>query len=215
MTEKTILFATDYSDASQHALSYACSLARDLDALLLIAHVSEHELYPVGEAFDEKPEPSPQEMERLRSVRPETHDIRHEYRLLYPQPTSQNVRPADELIRFADSARVHAIVVGTHGRTGLKRALMGSTAEALVRNANCPVVTVRYPSKLAGMQRRRIEGQTHMSQSDSVCGGQVFAWKEWQFRPMITWILSHSASSVSLTRSYHGCCRGWMVLRNS
>ena len=65
MTERTILFATDYSDASQHALSYACSLARDLDALLLIAHVSEHELYPVGEAFDEKPEPSPQEMEHI------------------------------------------------------------------------------------------------------------------------------------------------------
>ena len=56
-------------------------------------------------------------------------------------------------------------MVGTHGRTGLKRALMGSTAEALVANANCPVVTVRYPSKLAGMQRRRIEGQNpHVSQ---------------------------------------------------
>ena len=68
MTERTILFATDYSDASQHALSYDCSMARDLEVLLLIAHVSEHELYPVGEAFDEKPEPSPQEMERLRSA---------------------------------------------------------------------------------------------------------------------------------------------------
>lgn len=148
MAERTILFATDYSDASQYALSYACSLARDLDALLLIAHVSEHDLYPVGEAFDEEPEPSSQDMEQLRSVQPETSDVRHEHRLLYAQPTSQNIRPADEIIRFADSTGVYAIVVGTHGRSGLRRALMGSTAEALVRHASCPVVTIRCPGKL-------------------------------------------------------------------
>lgn len=148
MADRTILYATDYSDASEHAFSYACSLARDLDALLVIANVSERELYPVGEAFDEEPRPSPQEMERLGSVLPETRDVRYEHRLLHAQPTSQNTVPADELIRFADSVGVYAIVVGTHGRTGLKRALMGSTAEALVRHAKCPVVTVRCPDDL-------------------------------------------------------------------
>ena len=148
MSERTILFATDYSDVSQHALSYACSLARDLDALLLIAHVSEHDPYAVGEVFDEETEPNPQEIEQLKAIRPVGRDVRCEHRLLYAQPSSQNVRPEDEIIRFADSKGVYAIVVGTHGRSGLSRALMGSTAEALVRHANCPVVTVRCPGKL-------------------------------------------------------------------
>jgi nucleotide-binding universal stress UspA family protein len=156
MAERTILFATDYSDASQYALSYACSLARDLDALLLITHVSEHEYYPVGEAVHEEPEPSPQDVEQLRSVRPATQDVRFEHRLLYAQPTSQTIRLADEIIKFADSVGVYAIVAGTHGRTGFKRTLMGSTAEMLVRHANCPVVCVRCPGKLEKANRRGV-----------------------------------------------------------
>lgn len=147
MAERTILFATDYSDASRHALDFASSLARDLKALLLIVHVSEGELYPVGEPVDEDPEPNQQELKQLQAVHPADKDVRYEHRLLYTEPTSQSTKPADELIKCADAAGAYAIVVGTHGRTGLQRALMGSTAEALVRHAKCPVVTVRCPDK--------------------------------------------------------------------
>lgn len=52
-------------------------------------------------------------------------------------------RAADELNQFAAALRASMIVVGTHGRTGLKRALLGSVAEAVVRNATCPVLVMR------------------------------------------------------------------------
>jgi nucleotide-binding universal stress UspA family protein len=51
--------------------------------------------------------------------------------------------PAAEILEVAKEAKVDLIVVGTHGRTGLEHALMGSIAERVVRRAHCPVLTVR------------------------------------------------------------------------
>ena len=148
MSDRKILYATDYSEPSKHALSYACKLTHDLDALLVIAHVSEYELYPVGEPCSETPDSNPQEVRQLESIVPDIREVRYEHRLLYAPPSSLNTSAAEVLVRFADEENVYAIVVGTHGRSGLTRALMGSTAEDLIRHANCPVVTVRCPSRL-------------------------------------------------------------------
>jgi nucleotide-binding universal stress UspA family protein len=52
-----------------------------------------------------------------------------------------------ELIRAARSARADLLVVGTHGRTGLRHALLGSVAEKVVRKAPCPVLVVRPPEQ--------------------------------------------------------------------
>ena len=143
MATRTLLYATDYSEASEAAFDYAVRLARDLGARLVIAHVSENELMPVGEAVDEVPAPNAEELARLREIKPRGDHGPVEYKLLYAEPTCQSIDPAREIIRFADQARVEAIVVGTHGRRGLTRALCGSVAEQLVRRAHCPVVTVR------------------------------------------------------------------------
>ncbi len=51
--------------------------------------------------------------------------------------------PYDEIIRAAEHAKADAIVMGTHGRTGLRRLFIGSVAESVLRNAPCPVVAVR------------------------------------------------------------------------
>jgi universal stress protein A len=51
--------------------------------------------------------------------------------------------PAHEIVRFADENQVDLIVMGTHGWTGFKHLIMGSTAENVVRTANCPVLTVK------------------------------------------------------------------------
>jgi nucleotide-binding universal stress UspA family protein len=53
--------------------------------------------------------------------------------------------PADAIIRLAESENIDLIVMGTHGRRGLSRLLMGSGAEAVVRAAPCPVLTVKQP----------------------------------------------------------------------
>jgi nucleotide-binding universal stress UspA family protein len=51
--------------------------------------------------------------------------------------------PIDEIVRFAEREKADAIVMGTHGRTGLKRILLGSVAEGVMRKARCPVIVVR------------------------------------------------------------------------
>ena len=144
MSGKKILFATDYSEASQHALQYATWLAKCTEAQLYIVHVSEHEQYPVGELFDEEAKPDPQELERLHSVVPEDTAIKCEHRLLYGEPGSvETTKPAKVIVDFAEKENVDMIVLGTHGRSGFGHVLMGSVAESVVRHSRCPVVTVR------------------------------------------------------------------------
>jgi nucleotide-binding universal stress UspA family protein len=53
--------------------------------------------------------------------------------------------PVEEILRVARERHCDLIVMGTHGRTGLSRLLMGSVAEAVVRTASCPVVTIKGP----------------------------------------------------------------------
>jgi len=143
MTKKKVLFATDYSEASRHALQFATTLARDWDAVLLIVHVSETEQYPVGELYDEEPKPPAEQVAALEKVVPTDSSVTCEHKLLFGPSSSEIVKPADEIIRFADDQRVDAIVLGTHGRSGLDHLLMGSVAESIMRHASCPVVTIR------------------------------------------------------------------------
>jgi nucleotide-binding universal stress UspA family protein len=139
---KKVLYATDYSEPSQYALHVAESLARDGDARLLIVHVSETEASPVGELFDEDPEPSPTEVARLNAVVPRDAGVSCEHRLICPAPASENVHIADEIIQLAEQEGADVIVIGTHGRTGLSRLLAGGVAESVMRRATCAVITV-------------------------------------------------------------------------
>ncbi len=143
---KQLLYATDYSEPSQYALHFATSLARDFQASLLIVHVSDLECYPVGELVDRKPGPSAIELERLEEIVPDDTGVPFEHRVICPPPTGDPVSPADEIVRLAKQENVYAVVIGTHGRTGLARLLVGSVAESVMRKAPCPVVTIRKPS---------------------------------------------------------------------
>ncbi|MGH7134681.1 MAG: universal stress protein, partial [Pirellulales bacterium] len=100
--KKKILFATDYSESTRQALTYAASLARDTGATLLVAHVSELEQYPVGELFDEEPQPSDEALAELRAVKPPDPRIACEHRLLYGDP-------AEQIVQLADREHVEAI----------------------------------------------------------------------------------------------------------
>ena len=62
----------------------------------------------------------------------------HEFRTLHGDP-------ATEIVRLAEQERVDLIVMATTGRTGLRRVLMGSVAEAIVRQATCPVLSLKEP----------------------------------------------------------------------
>lgn len=140
---KTILHPTDFSDHSAYAFRLACLLARDHGARLVVMHVVAtlgSELVPYGEAVSElQPEGYQQklwdELGRIQSPNPK---VSLDHRLVEGDPS-------EEILRMAKETGCDIIVLGTHGRTGLKRLLMGSVAEQLVRKAPCPVLTVKAP----------------------------------------------------------------------
>ncbi len=139
MKYNKILFATDFSPASDAALKYATSLARDSGAKLLIVHVEEMPMpYVGGEMYFAQPEyPNPEIRRMLEAVIPPDPSIRYEHRLVLGTA-------ADDIVRIADEEKADMIVIGTHGRTGLRHVLMGSVAESVVRLANCPVLTLKH-----------------------------------------------------------------------
>ena len=138
MAQKTILFPTDFSLASDAALTRAETLAKSMDAQLLIVHVEEPPLaYGGGELYYGIPEPSSERiLKMLEDVKPADRSVAFTHRLTMGDP-------AGEIIRLAEEEQADMIVLGTHGRTGMTRLLMGSVAEAVVRRAPCPVLVYR------------------------------------------------------------------------
>jgi nucleotide-binding universal stress UspA family protein len=137
----TILHPTDFTEHSDYAFQMACSLARDYGAKLVILHVYPTPVVPVvnGGVYPMTLEvPREKLLEELREIKPTNPTIAVERTLVEGDPAFEIVRASQELA--AD-----LIVMGTHGRGGLSRVLMGSVAEAVARKANCPVLTVRTP----------------------------------------------------------------------
>ncbi len=138
MQMKQILFPTDFSHTGDSALALATSLARDTGAKLLIVHVEEPPVaYGGGEMYYGLPEPATDDLKRmLGEVLPADKQVPYEHHLITGSPSTA-------IVEFATSHDVDLIVLGTHGRTGLSRLLMGSVAEAIVRRAPCPVLTYK------------------------------------------------------------------------
>lgn len=142
MKYSRILFATDFSPTSDAALRYATALARDSGATLSIVHIEELQTpYAGGEMLLPQPEfPNPEIRHMLEKVLPTDPNVRYEHHLSIGPP-------AEEIVKLAAEQNADLIVIGTHGRTGLKRVLMGSVAEAVMRRAPCPVLTLKEHDK--------------------------------------------------------------------
>jgi nucleotide-binding universal stress UspA family protein len=138
---RTILHATDFSERSDHAFRVARALARDHGARLVLAHVLP---LPLGGYSDlapllpQPPEVEHQARQKLAALRPPGPSAGFEDRL-------RQGDAADEILRLAEETEADLIVLGTHGRTGLGRLLLGSVAEAVLRRARCPVLVLKMP----------------------------------------------------------------------
>ncbi|MER3416796.1 MAG: universal stress protein [Gemmataceae bacterium] len=142
LTIRTILHGTDFSEHSAYALELASALARDYGARLVLVHVAPPPVVFYGEsALPLEPKEYLQSVrEKLEQI-PVGEDIPVERVLLEGDAV-------DGILRTAEDKGADLIVLGTHGRTGLGRLLLGSVAEQVVRRANCPVLTVRVPVHL-------------------------------------------------------------------
>lgn len=140
MNAKKILFPTDFSHCSDAALGVATSLARDTGAKLLIVHIEEPPMaYGGGEMYYGLPDPASEDLQAmLARVKPLDDSVPFEHHLVVGDP-------AGSIVRLAEEQNADLIVMGTHGRTGLSRLLMGSVAEAVVRKSPCPVFTYKEP----------------------------------------------------------------------
>lgn len=143
MPIRTILCPTDFSDAAEHAVGYARDLAQKLDAKLLLLHV--YELFrlalPVEGAVAAPPAWASELSDRWQRM---LEDTATRYRGAgVPITTLLRVgRASEEIGRVAEAENVDLIVIGTHGRTGPSRLLLGSVAERVVRSSRVPVLTV-------------------------------------------------------------------------
>jgi len=145
---RNVLFATDFSAASMRALPYAASMARQYGAKLNCSHVVPIESYLLGDA---------QAVERLRLARAEAESNLTEIvrsPAIGSIPTATLLDNGDiwsVLQGFIEQHSVDMLVVGTTGRTGLGKMLLGSVAEEAIRESSCPVLTVgpRTPDEAA------------------------------------------------------------------
>lgn len=138
---KTILHPTDLSERSDFAFRLACSLAHDYGARLIVVHVAEPPMAVYGDGLVlPAPEATKEPLRaKLCERLPQDPQVGVEHRLLEGDA-------AIEILAVATEAKCDLIVMGTHGRRGLSRLLMGSVAEEVVRKAPCPVVTVKAPA---------------------------------------------------------------------
>jgi nucleotide-binding universal stress UspA family protein len=144
---KKILYPTDFSSYSNQAYFHAVALAENHGASLTVLYVYNG---PTGEAgagaaadADADRRYWRDQLEQIRPANPEI-PVHHVF---------VEGDPSGEIGRYAADANIDLIVMGTHGRTGLERLLLGSVAEQTLRNAPCSVLVVKLPRGMSSAEK--------------------------------------------------------------
>jgi nucleotide-binding universal stress UspA family protein len=141
-----ILYPTDFSSYSNQAYFHAISLAEKHGASLTVMFVyNPDSITTPGSQGDEEADRR-YWREQLEQIRPVDPCIAVRHVLLQGDP-------ATEIVRFGRDSGIDLIVLGTHGRTGMERLLMGSVAEKVLRDASCSVLVVKLPRGIPGAER--------------------------------------------------------------
>jgi universal stress protein A len=143
-----ILVPTDFSETAQAATRIAGDLSRRFEAPLTLVYVFERTVYPLPDEYILFTSKQLDYMlaefnQRLASAQRQALDagaMGVTTHLLHGWAP-------DEITRFASEGGFDLIVMGTHGRRGIKHLVLGSVAERVVRMARCPVLTVRMPER--------------------------------------------------------------------
>ena len=139
---KNILCATDFSDFSNHTISYGVALAKEFEAKLFVSHVidlssvaiyGEFQLDPVGQQ-NRIVEDADAQLKELTGDQP-----------ISWEPLITVGKPADEISRAVEEKDIDLVITATRGRAGLKRIILGSVTERLMRTLTCPLLVVNSP----------------------------------------------------------------------
>lgn len=139
---KRILVPIDFSESSLKALRYAVPFAERFGATIYLVHIIETSFFIA-------------DVQNIALALPQSKLVENAREKLFSLadreiaeivPVSIQVRPGkpfDQIAATAKELDVDLIIIATHGYTGLKRVVLGSTAERVIRHAPCPVLTVR------------------------------------------------------------------------
>jgi nucleotide-binding universal stress UspA family protein len=144
---KKILYPTDFSSHSNQAYFHAIALAEAHGASLTVLFVFKPEPNVSGREIDKMRDYWRSQLEQIRPVDP---NIAVNHVLLEGDAAS-------EIVRYGRDAGIDLIVMGTHGRTGVERLLLGSVAEKVLRDASSSVLVVKMPRGVPGVQRADVE----------------------------------------------------------
>jgi nucleotide-binding universal stress UspA family protein len=150
MTWRTILVPHDFSNSANHAAALARDVAAKFGARLILLHVTE---VPTGISIDTAVVPSPGaapiSLRDYANANANDHladlaaRLEKDGAVVSSQVAVGNA--VDEILRVAAEEKADLIVMGTHGRTGLRHLVAGSVTEKVVRTSPAPVLTVRVP----------------------------------------------------------------------
>ena len=148
---KKILYPTDFSSYSNQAYFHAVALAENHGASLTVLYVYNG---PTGEAGAGAAADADADRrywrDQLEQIRPANPDIPVHHVFVEGDPSG-------EIGRYAADANIDLIVMGTHGRTGLERMLMGSVAEQTLRHAPCSVMVAKMPKGMPTAEPPHVE----------------------------------------------------------
>lgn len=137
-----ILCATDFSDFSNHTISYGIALAKEFEAKLFVSHVvdlssvaiyGEFQLDPVGQQ-NRIMEDADAQLKKLAGGQ-----------AISWEPLITVGKPADEISRAVEEKEIDLVITATRGRSGFKRIILGSVTERLMRILSCPLLVVNRP----------------------------------------------------------------------
>jgi nucleotide-binding universal stress UspA family protein len=137
-----VIAATDFSKPAEAALAAAADFSRRTESSLSVVHALaiDHVLPTGAEAWSVW---SPDELNRLRADAKKHLDDELQRAGLKAEGVISDTSPANAILSLAEEQKARLICVGTIGRTGLRRVVMGSVAEAIIRKAHCPVLVTR------------------------------------------------------------------------
>ncbi len=144
-TPSRILVPVDLMEGSQAILDYAVQLARPFNASIEVLHTWEPPQYVAPDLLVAAPGWNPQSLEKtaLDAARKELETLIGQFNA--PASITHRIEvgePAAAILRIAETGGFDLIVMGTHGRRGLPRLLLGSVAQKVIARAHCPVLTL-------------------------------------------------------------------------
>jgi nucleotide-binding universal stress UspA family protein len=140
---RKILVPIDFSESSMKGLAYAKAFAREFKAKLFLLHAVHLQYYVASDEYARYDLPKLMEQTE-KAAREQMRDLVRstDWNGLQVEPLIEVGHPGDQICARAKDRGVDLIITATHGRTGFKHALIGSTAEYVARQAECPVLVV-------------------------------------------------------------------------